>query len=132
MRPDVQNLPQSLLSLALAAFVSGAVFSSIACTAPSSGDPPRLTRADALAPVAFVNVTVVPMEQEETLAGQTVVIRNGRIAQIGPADRIDVPRDARRIPGAGKYLMPGLVDAHFHLHSMMTIAGCCTSSWPTA
>jgi hypothetical protein len=77
----------------------------------------RLTRADAFVPVAFVNVTVVPMERDETLAGQTVVIRNGRIAQIGPADRIDVPRDARRIPGAGKYLMPGLVDAHFHLQS---------------
>jgi imidazolonepropionase-like amidohydrolase len=71
--------------------------------------------ADGLVPVAFVNVTVVTMGQEEALPAQTVVIRNGRIAEIGPADRVDVPSDARRIQGAGKFLMPGLIDSHFHL-----------------
>ncbi len=57
------------------------------------------------------------MAREEAVPGQTVVVRDGRITLIGPAGRSDVPPDARRIPGAGKYLMPGLTDAHFHLQS---------------
>ncbi len=67
--------------------------------------------------MAFVNVTVVPMGRDEALSAQTVVIRNGRIAEIGPADRVEIPGDVRRIDGAGKFLMPGLIDSHFHLQS---------------
>jgi len=68
-------------------------------------------------PVAFINVTVVPMDRERLLPGQTVVVRDGRIAEIGPADRVRVPDGAQRIDGAGKFLLPGLTDAHFHLQA---------------
>jgi hypothetical protein len=57
------------------------------------------------------------MRRDEALPRQTVIVRNGRIASIGPADRTDIPADARRISGTDKYLMPGLVDAHFHLQA---------------
>jgi imidazolonepropionase-like amidohydrolase len=46
-----------------------------------------------------------------------VVVREGRIVQMGAAAAVEVPRDARRVDGSGKYLMPGLADAHFHLQS---------------
>ena len=107
----MQNLWQHRRSLA----VAGCILTGAACTASSQDTPSN--HAGARAPTAFVNVTVVPLGREETIPGQTVVIRDGRIAQIGPVDRIDVPPDARRIPGAGKDLIPGLVDAHFHLQS---------------
>lgn len=67
--------------------------------------------------MAFVGVTVLPLDRNGTLPGQTVVVRDGRIAALGPVDRVEVPSDARRIAGTGKFLMPGLVDAHFHLQS---------------
>jgi len=35
------------------------------------------------AAVAFVNVSVVPVDSERVLEKQTVIVRNGRIAQIG-------------------------------------------------
>ncbi len=66
-------------------------------------------------PVAIVNVNVVPMDRERVLAGQTVVVEAGRISRIGPAGRVSIPADARMIDGAGKYLLPGLVDVHVHL-----------------
>jgi dihydroorotase-like cyclic amidohydrolase len=69
------------------------------------------------APVAFVNVTVVPMDRGELLPGQTVVIRDGRVAEIGRASSVKVPADSRRVDGSAKYLMPGLADAHFHLQA---------------
>lgn len=67
--------------------------------------------------MAFVGVTVVPMDRDTTVPGQTVVVRDGRIAAIGPVASVVVPADARQIQATGKFLMPGLVDAHFHLQS---------------
>jgi imidazolonepropionase-like amidohydrolase len=64
--------------------------------------------------IVFVNVNVVPMVEERVLASQTVIVRDGRIAQIGPASSITVPEGALRIDGQGKYLMPGLTDMHVH------------------
>ena len=67
--------------------------------------------------VAFVNVNVIPFDRERVLAGQTVIVRDGRIAEIGPADKTKVPAGATQIDGRGKYLMPGLADMHVHLYA---------------
>src|SRR5687768_10206642 len=67
--------------------------------------------------VAFTNVNVVPMDRERVLANQTVVVRNGLITEIGDAKKVKLPKDAVRIDGTGKYLVPGLVDMHTHLLS---------------
>ncbi len=71
--------------------------------------------SDAPDAVAFVNVTVLPMDGECVLEGQTVVVRGDRIAAVGPAAEIAVPEAARRIDGSGKYLMPGLAEMHGHI-----------------
>jgi imidazolonepropionase-like amidohydrolase len=67
--------------------------------------------------VAFVDVTVVPMTSEGELPHHTVVVSDGRIAAVGPADEVEVPAGAIRIEGRGKWLVPGLVDMHVHLFS---------------
>jgi len=64
--------------------------------------------------IAFVNVNVVPMDSERILPGQTVIVRGDRIIEVGSVDATDIPEDAQRIDGHGKYLMPGLVDMHVH------------------
>ena len=35
--------------------------------------------------VAFTDVSVIPMDRETVVASQTVIVRDGRIAEIGPA-----------------------------------------------
>jgi imidazolonepropionase-like amidohydrolase len=70
--------------------------------------------AGAQSTVAFVDVNVVTMQDERVLARRTVLVRDGRIAAIGPVDSIAVPEDAVRVPGGGAYLMPGLADMHAH------------------
>jgi imidazolonepropionase-like amidohydrolase len=65
--------------------------------------------------VAFVNVSVVPMDRERVVPGQTVVVQGGRITALGPAAQVRVPEGATRIDGAGKYLMPGLAEMHGHI-----------------
>lgn len=65
--------------------------------------------------VAFVDVNVVPMDRERVLSHQTVIVRDGLISLIGDTKRVKVPKDAQRIDGSGKFLIPGLTDMHVHL-----------------
>lgn len=73
--------------------------------------------APAPAPVVFENVTLVPMDTERHVKGQTVVVENGRITAIGPFGEVQAPAGATRVDGSGKYLMPGLTETHGHLPS---------------
>jgi imidazolonepropionase-like amidohydrolase len=66
---------------------------------------------------AFVGVNVIPMDRERVLTNQTVIVRNGVIAEMGDAKKVKIPKDATRVDGSGKYLIPGLVDMHTHLLS---------------
>ncbi len=84
----------------------------------------RVAAVLALAPVAlgaqqgswaFVDVTVIPMDREGALPGQTVVVTDGVITAVGPSGSVAIPSDARRIDGAGRFLMPGLAEMHAHV-----------------
>jgi hypothetical protein len=68
---------------------------------------------------AVVNVTLVPMDREGLLPGQTVIVRGGRIAEIGPASTMTIPAGAIVVDGTGRYLTPGLADMHVHLDSLV-------------
>jgi imidazolonepropionase-like amidohydrolase len=77
-----------------------------------------LAAAPAVAPdsvVAFVDVTVIPMDRERSVPGQTVVVRGDRIVALGPSDRVKVPAGGVRVDGRGKFLMPGLAEMHAHI-----------------
>ena len=74
--------------------------------------PPKLKT------VAFVNVNVVPMDKEKLLASQTVIVQDGRIAQIGSMNQVKIPKSAEIVRGEGKaFLMPGLADMHVHIQA---------------
>lgn len=73
------------------------------------------TAAESQEAVALVGVNVVPVRRAGVLRDQTLVVRDGRIAAIGPRTRTPVPADAQAIDAAGLYVMPGLVDMHVHI-----------------
>jgi hypothetical protein len=64
---------------------------------------------------AFVNVNVIPMDQERVLFRPTVLVRGDRIVAIGAAREVSVPAGAVTIDGTGKYLIPGLAEMHAHI-----------------
>jgi imidazolonepropionase-like amidohydrolase len=68
--------------------------------------------------LVFENVTVIPMNSEQVLDGQTVVIEEGRIAGIGKNGEVDIPNDAFRVDADGKFLIPGLSDMHIHTNGV--------------
>ncbi len=63
---------------------------------------------------AFVDVSVLPMDRERVIAGQTVLVADGRIVRMGFAAEVDIPDGATVIDGRGKYLMPGVAEMHGH------------------
>jgi imidazolonepropionase-like amidohydrolase len=67
--------------------------------------------------IAITHVNVVDVVAGELRIDQTVVIVSAKIASLGPAASIAVPRDATVIAASGEYLMPGLWDMHVHLRS---------------
>lgn len=65
--------------------------------------------------VAFIGVNLIPMDAERVIADQTVLVRNGLIAAIGPASDVEVSVDVIQVEGEGLYLMPGLAEMHGHI-----------------
>lgn len=65
-------------------------------------------------PLALVGARVLPIESAPLERG-TVVLREGRIAALGPQDEVEVPQDAEVVDASGGWVLPGLIDAHVHL-----------------
>jgi len=59
------------------------------------------------------NVSVIDVKTGKAIPGQSVVINNERIEYVGPANKATAT-NIEVIDGTGKYLMPGMVDAHIH------------------
>jgi|WetSurMetagenome_2_1015567.scaffolds.fasta_scaffold102357_1 imidazolonepropionase-like amidohydrolase len=66
------------------------------------------------AQVYITNVTVADVENQKLIPHQTVIITGDVISKIQAADKISIPPNAIVIAGEGKYLFPGLTDAHVH------------------
>ncbi len=66
------------------------------------------------ADLAITNVNVVNVETGTIEADRTILVSDGKISRIAPADT--APPDAvETIEGAGKFVIPGLIDMHVHM-----------------
>jgi len=67
--------------------------------------------------IAIVGATVIHPElglPRAVARDSTVIIDGNRIVRVGPAKSTPAPRGARLIDGKGKWVVPGLIDAHVH------------------
>src|SRR5688572_20787461 len=80
-----------------------------ACASARSGPEPRS------AELAIIHATVVDVESGRTLPDHTVLMSGDRIVRVGPAADATTPAGAQVIDAAGKFVIPGLTDAHVHL-----------------
>jgi imidazolonepropionase-like amidohydrolase len=65
--------------------------------------------------IALVNGNVVDIERRAVHANTTVLIDGDRIVRVARSSAVKVPNDAEVIDCTGKWIMPGMVDAHIHL-----------------
>jgi imidazolonepropionase-like amidohydrolase len=80
--------------------------------------PPAGPAAPAAGGVSVIRgATLIDGTGRPPIANGVIVIRDARIAEIGPADAIAIPDGARIIDATGKFVIPGLADMHNHLRS---------------
>src|SRR6185437_14906073 len=104
-------MPTRLIHLLAGALGAGVMAAGIALDRPAPPPPRPASAAMPRGPVtAIVNVRV--FDGERVLPRATVVIDGDRIAGVGVD--LAVPPGAGRVDGAGRTLLPGLIDSHTH------------------
>ena len=63
---------------------------------------------------AFVGARIVPVSSEVIEEG-TLLVRDGKIEQVGPVKDVIIPDGAIRIDVTGKTIIPGLICTHSHI-----------------
>jgi enamidase len=103
-----------VLAAALAVTVAG-VWSVAAQRGPAGNAVRQFVKTDAPV-VAITHVRVIDGTGAPAREDQTLIIRAGNIAALGPAATVAVPEGATVVDGTGKSVIPGLVMVHEHLY----------------
>jgi len=74
---------------------------------PSSADSPHV--------LAIVGATLVDGRGGPPLSNSVVLVQSGGILAAGARDTVEIPSTAERLDASGLTLVPGLMDAHFHI-----------------
>lgn len=83
----------------------------------------RVEAAEVPRPVVIRDCSVLDVAKGEMLPGRTVVLADGKIRAVGtPEAPVETPPGSLTIDAKGKYLIPGLIDAHVHLVLVLTSA----------
>lgn len=104
-------------------YLTAGIFGALLVAASSALTQPRRL-GDAVKGFVKVDAPIVALTDVRVIDGtggparprQTIVIRDGRIAEIGDADKVAAPSDATLLPLAGRSVIPGLVMLHEHLY----------------
>ncbi len=65
--------------------------------------------------IAIVGATLIDGNGGPPLTDACVVIQGNKITAVGKNGAIKVPQNAETVDAKGLYLLPGLIDSHFHL-----------------
>ncbi len=64
--------------------------------------------------IIITHVTLVDVEKKQLLPNTTVTVSGKLISSVQPDNKANIPAGATIIDGKGKYLVPGMTDAHIH------------------
>lgn len=105
---DMTRMPATLLALVALAFASSAF-----AQAPAPKPETFVAIEDPV--LALTHVEIFDGTGRAALRDATIVIRDKRIAAVGPFATVAVPKDARLIDLAGHSVSPGFVMVHEHM-----------------
>ena len=74
-----------------------------------------ITLAAADPVTAIIGATLIDGTGAAPVKDAVVIVDGRKIAAVGPRGRVAIPAGARELNVAGKYLIPGLMDANVHL-----------------
>lgn len=78
--------------------------------------------ADGLADTVIVGATLIDGSGSEPLEDSVIYVRGGKIDRIESGRNAIPPNSAKLIDATGKFIIPGIVDAHTHIDSLGGVA----------
>lgn len=73
--------------------------------------------------IAFVGATIIDGTNAPPLENGVLVITDGRIRTVGSQSDVTLSQDTQVINVSGKYIMPGLINAHGHVGATVGLNG---------
>lgn len=67
--------------------------------------------------IALTGGTVITMNGDEVIPNATILVDRNRITYVGSTAAVQIPAGTRTIDVTGKYIMPGMIDAHAHIQT---------------
>jgi imidazolonepropionase-like amidohydrolase len=65
--------------------------------------------------VAYVGATLIDGTGAAAISDAVLVVEAGRVTDVGPAAEVRIPRGATEVNVSGRFIMPGIVNAHAHV-----------------
>lgn len=65
--------------------------------------------------VTITGVNIIDVLEKTVHQNSTIICTCGKIDKIGPAESVSIPENAKVLELSGRYIIPGLIDAHVHL-----------------
>jgi hypothetical protein len=84
------------------------------CRAQGFGEvnpPARVVKPET---VALVGARIIDATGRTPIERGTLIVEGNKIAAIGSSEQVTLPEDCERIDLAGKTIIPGFIDCHFH------------------
>ena len=75
----------------------------------------KVAQAPASSVIAIVGAALIDGRGGPVIANSVVVIRGDRIVSVGKQGEVRIPTGAEVVDAKGLTLLPGLIDAHFHI-----------------
>jgi hypothetical protein len=121
------NSPQTCLSMRLSLKISacllGVVYAAALATVPAWAKTASQAQANpsTSVPLVLTGGTLVDVtawgHSAHDLQNAVVIVRDGRITEVGTAAEVAIPKGARVLDCTGKFIIPGLVDGYAGMNS---------------
>jgi imidazolonepropionase-like amidohydrolase len=67
---------------------------------------------------AIKNAYLIDGTGKDPIENATIIIEGNKIAAVGKGSEINIPSDAQILDAAGKTVMPGMIESHYHLYGI--------------
>jgi imidazolonepropionase-like amidohydrolase len=64
---------------------------------------------------AYVGATLIDGTGAGPISNAVLLVEAGRVTEVGPATDVQIPRGATEVDLSGRFVMPGIVNAHAHV-----------------
>jgi imidazolonepropionase-like amidohydrolase len=114
--PDRDTVLAALLATVTLGLLPGLALTLAGCGPRGESSPAAGEAGTAGSPIsAYFNATLIDGTGSAPLPGAVLLVRDGHIERVGPADAVDIPEGAERVDLGGKFVIPGLIDTHVHV-----------------